>query len=361
MTTVTILVTILSFLIAFFSTPIIASWAKKYSLVDNPKIRLHPAHTHKGIIPRAGGLALFLGIFLPILLILPINKSAIGIFLGALILILVGLWDDIKNRSPYVRFLTNCLAAIIVISSGVGIPYITNPLGGIIPLDFWKINLDLLGQHSIIIIADLFALLWIVWTTNIVGWSGGVDGQLPGFVAISAFIIGLLSLRFITDDPQQIQVTYLSFATTGAFLGFLPWNFYPQKIMPGYGGKTLAGFMLAILSILSYSKLGTALLVLIVPMTDAAFMFIRRLMAGQSPVWASTGHLHHHLLSLGWSRRKIAVFYWVISAITGIIALLLNSRQKVFAGVLILVLVSMFILWINFFKKLPNRQNGEDY
>lgn len=352
---------LISSLITFAVTPFVILLAKKYNLLDNPKTRTHPAHTHKGIIPRAGGVSVFIGIFLPVFLFLPVTKITIGIFLGAFTLILLGLWDDIRDRSPYIRIVINCLSAILVIGTGVGIPYITNPIGGIIHFNQFTFNFDFLGNSTILILADIIALLWIVWTTNIIGWSGGIDGQLPGFVSISAFIIGILSLRFIPDDPKQWYVTFLSFATAGAFLGFLPWNFYPQKIMPGYGGKTLAGFMLAILSILSYSKLGTAMLVLIVPMTDAFFVFIRRIISGKSPVRASSGHLHHHLLALGWGRRKIAIFYWTISACTGIVALVLNSKQKIFAGVLMLVTVSMFIIWIYFMRKFSEKKDGDNY
>lgn len=351
-----IFITIFSFFISFLATPLVIRLAKKYSLVDNSKTRPHPAHTHQGIIPRAGGLAIFLGIFLPAIFILPINKTLIGIFTGALILLFVGLWDDKKDRSPYLRFITNILAAIFVVGAGIGIPYITNPFGGVLNFDIYRITFDFLGNHSILIVADLLALIWIIWTTNIIGWSGGVDGQLPGFVGISSLVIGLLSLRFASNDPQQFIVVYLSFATAGAFLGFLPWNFFPQKIMPGYGGKTLAGFMLAVLSILSFSKLGTAILVLSVPITDAVFMMVRRIFSGKSPVWATSGHLHHHLLSLGWGKRRIAIFYWTISAVAGIIALSLNSKQKVFAGVLIFVLVIGFIFWINYLRKIPQEK-----
>lgn len=352
---------IVSAVITFFLTPITIFLAKKYGLVDDPRKRPHPAHTHKNIVPRAGGLPIFLGIFLPLIFISTVNQQIIGILLGAIILTLVGLWDDIKDRSPYIRFLTNCLAAIVVIFAGVGIPFITNPLGGVINLDTWKISFNLNGTHSIIILADILAFFWIVWTTNIIGWSGGVDGQLPGFVSISAIVIGLLSLRFTSQDPQVFYVTVLSFLTAGAFLGFLPWNFYPQKIMPGYGGKTLAGFMLAVLSILAFGKLGTALLVLAVPMTDAIHMLLSRILSGKSPMKASFGHLHHHLLNMGWDKRKIAVFYWTISGLAGIAALFLDSRQKLFAGVLITVSIAGFIVWINLFRKFPDREVFEEF
>lgn len=360
MTTTIFLTTLLSLIITFTITPMVARFAKKFGLVDNPKKRFHPAHTHKGILPRAGGAGILLGIFLPIFFFFPITKTILFILWGAIILVIVGIWDDKKDRSPYLRFLTCAIAALVAIGGGVGIPYITNPFDGVIHLDTLKITFEFFGPHSILILADILAMLWIVWVTNIVGWSGGLDGQLPGFVAISSLVVGLLSLRY-ASDPSQLATTYLSFATAGSFLGFLPWNFYPQKIMPGYGGKTLAGFMLATLSILSYSKLGTAILVLIVPMTDAIFMFIKRILSGRSPVWATSGHLHHHLLSLGWGKRRVAIFYWLISALAGAIALVLNSRQKVFAGMVILVLTFGFILGINFLKKLPTRVESEEY
>jgi len=335
--------------------------AQKYKLVDDPKKRFHPAHTHKGIIPRAGGLAVFLGIIIPVLLLLPFSKILFGLLLGSTLLIVVGLIDDHHDVSPYVRLGTNALAALVVVLAGAGIPYITNPLGGgVIHLDMLRISFDLWGPHSLLVWADIFAFLWIMWTMNIVGWSAGVDGQMPGFVAISALTLGLLSLRFAVSDPSQVMVTILAFIIAGAFSGFIPWNFYPQKIMPGYGGKTLAGFLLAVLGILSYGKLGTALLVLGIPMTDAVFTLIRRIGKKQSPVWADRGHLHHRLLDLGWGKRRIALFYWGVSAILGVVALTVTSQQKLFAFLLVGVGFVAFSLWVAFFSQFSKPQDPDN-
>jgi UDP-GlcNAc:undecaprenyl-phosphate/decaprenyl-phosphate GlcNAc-1-phosphate transferase len=350
---------IISFSLTYLLVPFTIYFANRFGLVDNIKKRPHPAHTHKGIIPRAGGLPIYLGIFIPLLIFFPQAKETIGILIGSSILILVGLWDDKRDRSPYLRFIINIIAAVIVVSYGIDMPYITNPFGGILHFDNAIITLP--GIQTTLTLSSIIAIIWIVWTTNIVGWSGGIDGQMPGFVSISAIVIGLLSLRFVTNDPSQLLVTTLSFLTAGAFLGFLPWNFYPQKIMPGYGGKSIAGFMLAVLSMLSYSKLGTALLVLAVPMTDAIFIFIKRLFSGRSPVWASSGHLHHLLLKIGWTKRRIAIFYWLISATTGIIALTLSSKQKVFAAFLILIIITGFLFWINYMRKFPTNKETEDF
>ncbi|OGG34992.1 hypothetical protein A2363_02105 [Candidatus Gottesmanbacteria bacterium RIFOXYB1_FULL_47_11] len=333
-------------------TPLVIAIAKKYKLVDNPKKRYHPAHTHTGIIPRAGGLALFIGLILTTAIFIPVSKLYAGMLISATILVIVGLLDDRRDVNPYIRFGTNVLAALIMVLAGAGIPYITNPLtGGVIHLDTWRVTFTFWGTHSILVWADLFALLWIIWTMNIVGWSAGVEGQMPGFVAIAAFTLGLLSLRFTALDPHQTTITILAFIVAGVFAGFIPWNFYPQKIMPGYGGKTLAGFLLALLGILSYGKLGTALLVLGIPMTDAAYTLLRRIGKRKSPVLADRGHLHHRLLDIGWGKRRVALFYWGVSAILGVVALSVNSRQKLFALLIVAVSFTAFLLWVRFFTE----------
>ncbi len=333
-------------------TPWVIRFAKQYQLVDDPKKRPHPAHTHTGVIPRAGGLAIFLVISVMSMLYLPWNKLFIGIGISCVLFTVVGLLDDKKDISPYIRIFTNALAIGIVILAGAGVPYITNPANGtILRLDTWRISVDFFGSHSILVWSAIVAFLWLMWTTTIVGWSAGVEGQMPGFVSISAAVIGLLSLRYSLADPSQIPITILAFIVSGAWAGFIPWNFYPQKIMPGYSGKTLAGFLLGLLAILSYGKLGTALLVLGIPTIDAVFILFRRILKGKSPVWADNQHLHHVLLAAGWGKRKIALFYWGVSAILGWVALTVTSQQKIFTFILIAVGIGGFLLWVNFFSQ----------
>lgn len=341
-------------LVSCFTTvvacPFIIRFAQKLGLVDDAR-RKHPARVHRGTIPRAGGLAIYAGIFFPILLLIPLSASVIWILAGATLLLVVGLIDDVHDVNPYVRFLTNIVAAGCVIAGGVSIPFITNPVTGqIVHLDLWRISFDFFGRHSLLPLANVISIFWIVWTMNIVGWSSGVDGQLPGFVTIAAMTLGFLSLRFLPVDASQLTVVKLAFATAGAFLGFLPFNFYPQKIMPGYSGKTLAGFMLATLAILAQGKVGTAILVLGVPMTDALFTFARRIMRRKSPVWADRGHLHHYLLDIGWGRRRIAIFYWIVSAFLGIIALTVTAKEKLFTILILIAWVAGIIVWARFLQ-----------
>lgn len=341
----------LSFALSFTFTIPMIPLAKKFGLITDPKKRFHPAHTHKGIVPRGGGLPIFLSIFLTTLVFLPLNKIIIGILLASFLLLMLGILDDHGDVSPILRLIGNFIISGIVISFGLGIPYISNPFGSVIRLDAWQIPINFFGTHSIWVLADFLAIIWLTWTTNMVNWSKGVDGQLPGFVAITAIFLGFLSQRFTVHDISVQSVALFSFIIAGAYLGFLPFNFYPQKIMPGYGGGALAGFLLGILSILSFGKIGTAILILSIPMIDAFYTILRRLKQGRSIFKADWGHFHHRLLEIGWGKRRIAVFYWLISLILGISSLFLKGIEKVIAFGTIGLVLLIFILIINKMKK----------
>jgi UDP-GlcNAc:undecaprenyl-phosphate GlcNAc-1-phosphate transferase len=333
------------------AVPAVISLANYFRLVDDPAKRLHPAHTEERIIPRAGGLAIFLGLTAASFMFIPFSKGMMGIILGAGLLVVAGLVDDYKDIHPYVRLVINFASALLAVGGGAGISYITNPLtGGVVNFDTWRISFEFAGSHSFLPIADLIAVLWIVWTMNMVGWSGGVDGQMPGFVTISAVVIGILSLTQLSVEnfPAWIGTT-LAFTTAGAYFGFLLWNKYPQKIMPGYGGKSLAGYLLATLAILSTAKLGTAILVLGVPVVDALFVKTTQVLQGKNPTLGTRTFLHHRMLDAGWSKPKIALFYWGLSAILGIIALFLGTQQKFFAIIILAILILMIIIWLNFY------------
>lgn len=338
--------------IAYFTTPVAIRIAKKYKLVTDVTERVHPAHTHKGIIPRGGGIPIFIALLVSSIIFLPMNQIIIGILIANALLLIIGLMDDRYDISPYKRFGFNVLISAILVLFGLGIPFISNPFGGVIRLDYWTYTFDLFGEHTVLILADILAVIWLTWTMNMVNWSKGVDGQLPGFVAITALFLGLLSQRFIAHDIQAQTVMYLSFIVAGAYLGFLPFNFYPQRIMPGYGGGAMAGFLLGILSILSFGKVGTAILVLAIPTIDAIYTIIRRIHNKKSPFRADWGHFHHRLIEIGWGKRRIAVFYWLISFILGVASLFLGGIEKFFAFITIALVLFIFIILIDRMKKI---------
>ena len=323
----------ISFFITVFAIPPTIKFAKKYGLVDNPKLRPHPAHTQKRIVPRAGGLSVFISLFISILFFIPLEKTTVTILAGLTILLIIGLLDDKKqNLSPYIRLFGQFIAAVIFVLGGVGINFITNPLGGIVYLDF------------ISLLPETLAVFWIVWVMNMINWSKGVDGQMPGIVTVSAFILGLLSLKL-----NLVSVAILSFITVGSSLALLIFNWHPAKIFPGFSGSTILGFMIATLAILSGAKLATAGLVLLIPATDFAYTFFRRILQGKSPVWGDRGHLHHKLIDAGFSHQQISLFYILGSVILGAAALNLSSQGKLFAASLVAGGILGLILWLNFF------------
>lgn len=345
-------------IIATLITPLIIWIYRKNGWVDDPETMSHVKVLHKQAVPRGGGLVVMLAIFLSALLFLHVDRYLIHILLGGILLMVVGTFDDIYDIHPIWRLLAGGVTALLVVSAGIGIAYVTNPVGtGVINLDQPQIWFMFAGQpHSIWLLADLFALFFIVWNMNIVNWSKGLDGQMPGFVAIAAIFIGILSQRFI-DDPTQFHTATLAFIVAGAFMGFLAWNFYPQKIMAGYGAGSIAGYFLAVLAILSGAKLATTVMVLAIPTADAIFTISRRLLAGKSPFWGDRGHLHHKLMDvLGWGRRRIALFYWGTTLIMGVLSLYLNTWGKLVTIVTVTGLVFGFLVWAKL-KTMKQRKN----
>ncbi|MFZ5365784.1 MAG: glycosyltransferase family 4 protein [Patescibacteria group bacterium] len=350
---------LVSFFISFISTPIVIKIAWRVGLVEDPQKKKHPKVIHTYPVPRSGGIPILLALLGASFLFLNLDKHLVGILAGATLAVIIGTLDDKYDLHPILRLFTGFLAASLVVGAGVGIAFISNPFNGIIHLDQPRIYFELFGKtRSIWILSDIFALFWIVWCMNMVNWSSGLDGQLSGIVPIAAVTIAILSFRF-TEDITQWNVAILAAATAGAYLGFLPFHLYPQKIMPGYGGATLAGFLLATLAILSGAKVATAILVLGLPLTDGVYTIIRRIAQGRSPFWGDRGHLHHRLLDLGLSKRKVAAIYWLVTALLGIIALNLNSKQKFYTIVMLGVLVGGFLLWLTYLRTWHGRQDQD--
>lgn len=324
--------------ISVLVTPIVIKYAPKLKIIDDPKKNRHPKIIHNSPIPRGGGIPIFLAILISVLIFIPLDKYLLAILTGAFIIFIMGFLDDRYNLNPYLRIGVGLIAASLPIMAGVGIDFISNPFGGII---------DLSNPY----ISNLFAILWIFFLMNIINMGAkGIDGQLSGVVVISAITITTLSL-FYSADITQWPVAILTSILAGSFLGFLFYHKYPQKIMPGYGGSTLAGYFLAIASILSTTKVGTLIVVLGIPIIDTMYVILRRIFTGKSPVWGDRGHLHHRLLDAGLSKKQVSQIYWATTAILGILALNLNSQYKLYTIIGITLTLGGVILWLTYRSK----------
>lgn len=346
-----LLALLVGLIITIALTPLTMRLANKYGFIDqaNPN---HPGNLQTKPLPRAGGVAMFLAfVAATLLLVHPLTNQIWAIFIAAGINVLVGTLDDKYNLSPYIRLGTLALSAIIVIAAGITIPYITNPFAAINDQN-WLIYLNnanwqlAIGSFNFTIypLADLIALLWIVWLINSLNWSKGIGGQLSGISAIAALTLGGTALMFTAGNPAQYTTATLCFIVAGCALGFLPVNFPPEKQLPGYGASSFLGLMLAVLSMMSGAKLAAALLVLGIPTIDGIITVVRRLAHGKLPIWGDSSHLYHRLLNLGLTKRQIVVLYWAVTALLGLLALSLSGTQKIYALVIAaLCIVAAFL------------------
>lgn len=347
---------LISFLICLSLTPIIIIVFKKFGFVVDPKKNPHPAHIHKEPTPKGGGIPILMAILITTLLFLKPDQHILAILIASSLTVFVGVIDDIKGLNPYFRLGINLLSTLIIVASGIGIAFVSNPMGGIIDLSWPRFNFYLWGQsHEIWILADIFAIIWIPALMNAINWSSGVDGQISGVITIAAFVLGMISLNFSADITQW-PVATLAFAMSGAFLAFTIFHFYPQKIMPGYSATSLAGLLLGVISILSTAKVGALTIVLGVPLVDFVYLVIRRISSGKSPVWGDKNHLHHKLLDLGWGKRRVAFFYWSITGLLGIIALNFTAYFKLLVMIGLVLLMVVFLIW-QYFSRSSRRSD----
>lgn len=339
---------VIAALISFLVTPVVIKFAKKLKIIDDPKRNRHPKVIHTTPTPRGGGIPIFVALFICSIFFLPVDKHLVGILAGALVLTIVGFLDDRYNLNPYLRIVLEVGAVLLPIASGIGIAFVTNPLtGSLVDLSRPQIAFNLAGSsHSIWLLSDLFGLFWVIFLMNMINMGAkGVDGQLSGVIPIAALTIAFLTLRFVGDSTQW-PIIIIAAITAGAYLGFLPWHIYPQKIMPGYGGSILAGYLLGIISILSTAKVGTLMVVLGIPLVDTGYVVVRRILSGKSPVWGDRGHLHHRLLDAGLTKGQVAIVYWTATAILGFLAIYLNTSYKFYTITGVALFVGGLILWL---------------
>lgn len=303
---------------------------------------------HTTPVPLLGGLAVFGGfaitsIFLWNILtagyLLP--KHLFGLLLGGVVLMIGGVWDDVKNLKPAKQIIFPIIACLIVVASGVDIHEITNPFAGTISLEAisWSIFTWRDIPYRIVLWADLFGILWLLSTTYATKFLDGLDGLVAGVTAIGASAIAVLSYRAPVLQPETALV---ALCLAGASLGFLIWNRYPAKIFLGESGSLFCGFALGVLAIISGGKIAIALLVLGVPLLDAAWVIFKRLRTGHSPFAGDSEHLHQRLFKLGLTQKQVAWILYVVTAGFGYVGLFLQGKEKVWALALLL-LVLLFL------------------
>lgn len=284
----------ISLLVSFVLTPFIRKLAIRRGLFDYPDSR----KIHLSPIPNVGGFAIMASVVLSTVWWAPETPLS-GILLGAIVVYVVGLLDDVFNLRPWMKLLGQILAACITIQYGLVIQFVHIPF---------------LGELYFGILAMPITLIWILGIVNAINLIDGVDGLSSGIAFISAMALTLISGLYGAFIPMVLGVSLM-----GACIGFLRFNYFPAKIFMGDGGSMFLGFCLSSLSILMLNQVQlpasfiVPILILLVPITDICFAVFRRIKSGVHIFLPDQKHIHHTLLKRGLLPSQVTHFLWRLS------------------------------------------------
>ena len=313
---------ILAAVVSFSTTPMVKKLACKVGAIDVPKDN---RRMHKVPIPRLGGLAIFIAFLLTALIFADIDRQLRGILLGAVMIVVLGVLDDILTLKALPKLIVQIGAAAMAVYHGCVIQFFSNPNV------FSEATYINLGWLSVPV-----TIIWIVAITNAVNFIDGLDGLAVGVSAIST-----ASLIVIALLVQEFNIAMILVALFGACLGFIPYNMNPAKIFMGDSGSTFLGYILATLSITGLFKMyaiisfAVPFLILGLPIFDICFAFLRRIAHGQSPMQADRGHVHHRLIDMGFTQKQAVAIAYMLTAILGLAAVVLTSSGELKALILI--------------------------
>ncbi len=343
---------------AVVTTAALTPWIRSLSLRRGLYDPIDPRKLHTRPMSRLGGVAIFAGFSLALLLSFLLTRGSYGLvrdsyenlrlvllLVGATMLWVVSLLDDVYDLPALPRLIWQFICALVAVgpylweqtlhqpadqARGIIFTAFNNPIGG------GQINFHEQSPWLAIVVT----VLWIVGMVNTVNWIDGLDGLAAGVTLIAAAILAIH-----TWTLGQHTVVLLPLALAGACVGFLPYNFHPARIFMGDSGAMVLGYLLAIVAIIGGAKLASALLVLGIPILDGVWMVLYRRYSGGRASAADRRHLHHRLLDLGLSQRQVVLFYYTVSALFGAIALLVPAGYRLLKlgafGVLVLLLAGV--------------------
>lgn len=318
--------------VALITTPIVKAIAPHIGAVDVPKDN---RRMHTKPMPLCGGIAIFLGFSVAMLLFSEMTAESWGIWLGGLAIVILGVVDDIFNLNAKLKFFLQFVATLIPVCFGLTMEHI-NVFGHNLHLGIFAYPLT---------------LLWIVALTNAVNLIDGLDGLACSVTAVGS--VALFAVGIVISSPA-IMIT--SASLFGACIGFLPYNFNPAKIFMGDTGAMFLGYIVATLSVYGFYQQPTTVSFMIpvlifgFPIFDTAFAFTRRILAGRSPFSADRGHSHHRLIDRGFNQREAVAILDAVSALLGILAVLTAVSSVTGRIIITCVSVAAIIAVAIFFK-----------
>ena len=296
---------LLALAVVLLLTPGVGRFARFIGVVDEPG-ETRRVHTHP--VPRLGGIALLLGIFVPALAFLELDGPYRGILLGAAIATTVGAIDDFRGLPWWGKLGGQVAACAVAVGFGVTVDRFTFPGFGSQELPEWA--------------AGAATIVWVVAIMNMVNFLDGMDGLAAGICAIAGSTFAIIGLSLGAPEAALLAAI-----VAGACFGFLHHNFYPARIFMGDSGALLLGFLLATLAIEGLVKtaalatLVLPLLVLAIPIVDTSFVVAKRLKYRQPLYEADRTHLHHLFMNIGFSQKRAVVYMYAWCGILAAAAL----------------------------------------
>lgn len=320
-------------IISFIMTPPARKLAIKVGALDVPK---DSRKIHTKPMPYFGGLAIYISIISCMYAYMPHTITNIHIMVGATIIVLTGIVDDMYDMPAKIKMFMQIVAAVVAIRGGVHIHFITNPLS------------DTGMSYLLSWLSYPITLVWLVGITNTINLIDGLDGLASGVASIAA-----TTLLFTASKMGYDFIVMQCAIIAGASLGFLPFNFNPAKIFMGDTGAMLLGYMLAVTSILGMVKsvtvvaLAVPIFALGLPIFDTAFAIIRRVINKKPIMQADKEHLHHRLMRRGLNQRQTVLILYFISMMLGIVSVAIADTEPLIG----IIVATMVVLIIFYFAK----------
>ncbi|NYE03633.1 UDP-GlcNAc:undecaprenyl-phosphate GlcNAc-1-phosphate transferase [Bacillus niacini] len=315
---------LMCFLISIFITPLVKKLAYKIRATDRPNTR----KVHQKLMPRLGGLAIYIAFLAGVFILQPVNQYSASILIGSGIIVISGILDDMFELSAKFKLLAQVVAAaIIVLYGGLQITFINLPFGGLFEFGFLSIP---------------FTFLWIIGITNAINLIDGLDGLAAGVSSIA--LVAISGMAFIMGNLYVVTVGSILLIST---LGFLYHNFYPAKIFMGDTGALFLGFMISVLSLLGFKNITfvsfiVPIIILGVPISDTIFAILRRIINKQPLSSPDKSHLHHCLLRIGFSHRETVLLIYAMAALFAVVAVVF-SQAKLWGAMLLGAVLLFFI------------------
>lgn len=321
----------ITILVVFFVIPFIKKIALHINAMDIPNNR----SVHKKPIPRLGGLGVYVGFLLGYMLFGKQSLQMNSILIGSFIILLTGIFDDIKPIRALPKLIGQIFAAAVIVFYG----------------EILLTNITVFGLDIHFgIFSSLITIVFLVTCMNIINLIDGLDGLAGGISAI--FYLTIIVICFCFNRFNGLEFT-LALVMFGSSIGFLFHNFYPAKIFMGDSGSLFFGFMIGVISLLGYkttvvTTIFIPLMVLAVPILDTLFAIVRRLLKHEHIYEADKEHLHHQLLKKNFSHRNTVLFIYGINILFSIASILytLHDTADIFIGRIIYMVLIAIVLWL---------------